>query len=106
MVKLGVINSDVFAFGIGVMSEIAAQELAAIPNPATATGYDWDGWMFLRQSDTTAVDPAGTIVDVKAMRKWHSGDAIVFVAGMATTTGAGLSGVPFGFSLRGLFLLP
>jgi len=77
-----------------------------VPNPATATGYDWDGWLFLRQSDQATVEAQATIVDVKAMRKWKSGDSIVFVAGLATNDVAGVSGPGFGFSLRGLFLLP
>ncbi len=98
-------NTDVFAFGIGIVSDQAA-EASAVPNPATATGYDWDGWLFLRQSDAPPVDSVGTIVDVKAMRKWKSGDSIVFVAGLATSAAAGVAGQSFGFSLRGLFLLP
>jgi len=52
------------------------------------------------------VDPAGEIVDVKAMRKWKSGDSIVFVAGSATSDLTGQLGLNFLFSLRGLFLLP
>jgi len=98
-------GSTSFAFGIGIVSDESAAALA-VPNPATSSGYDWDGWMFLRQSDTTALDPAGVIVDVKAMRKWKSGDSIVFVAGLATGQGSGEVGQVFGFSLRGLFLLP
>ena len=98
-------NADAFAFGIGVVSDQAAENLA-VPNPATATGYDWDGWLFLRQSPSAAVDVTGTIVDVKAMRKWKSGDSIVFVAGMATSSVGGLTGIAFEFTLRGLFLLP
>jgi len=85
------------------VSDDAAAALA-VPNPATATGYDWDGWMFLRQGNSAALEPNAEIVDVKAMRKWKSGDSIVFVAGFS-----GL-GTPtnqvFPFSLRGLFLLP
>jgi len=98
--------TSVFAFGIGIISEQASEVLTAIPNPATASGWDWDGWMFLRNNYTTPVDPAGEIVDVKAMRKWHSGDSIVFVAGVATSEVAGEVGQIFQFSLRGLFLLP
>ena len=94
------------AFGIGIISEQASTVLTAIPNPATASGYDWDGWMFLRSSFQTAVDVQGTMVDVKAMRKWKSGDAIVFVAGLATNVAAGAAVTPTNFSLRGLFLLP
>jgi len=94
-----------FCFGIGIVSDSAADALA-VPNPATATGYDWDGWLFLRQNVTVPVDPAGEIVDVKAMRKWKSGDSIVFVGGLATSQAAGELGLTFDFSLRGLFLLP
>jgi len=98
-------NNVIQAFGIGVVSDDAASALA-VPNPATATGYDWDGWLFLRQSSTVSVDPASEIVDVKSMRKWKSGDSIVFVAGLATLAGAGAVGGVFSMSLRGLFLLP
>jgi len=94
-----------FAFGIGIVSDEAAEALA-VPNPATATGYDWDGWMFLRNSNQIPVDVQGTIIDVKAMRKWKSGDSIVFVAGSSAGSGGGQVGQPFEFSLRGLFLLP
>jgi len=99
------LNNETFAFGIGIVSDAAAEALA-VPNPATATGYDWDGWLFLRQSNQSTVEAQATIVDVKAMRKWQSGDSIVFVAGMATDQLAGITGLDFGFSLRGLFLLP
>jgi len=95
----------VSAFGIGIVSDDAASALA-VPNPATATGYDWDGWLFLRQGNSEALEPNAEIVDVKAMRKWKSGDSIVFVAGLATATPAGATGSKFAFSLRGLFLLP
>jgi len=98
-------GNEIFAFGIGIVSDSAAEALA-VPNPATATGYDWDGWMFLRQNATAAVDPAGEVVDVKAMRKWKSGDSIVLVAGMSTSDLVGTVGQSFQFSLRGLFLLP
>ena len=98
------LNDDVFAFGIGLVSE-EAFEVAAVPNPATGSGLDWDGWMFLRSSSQAALDPASTIMDVKAMRKWESGQALVFVAGMATTTVSGLIGQQIVFSARGLFLL-
>jgi len=99
--------STMFAFGIAVMSEQAAQTLEAIPNPATATGYDWDGWMFLRGPNAQIpVDINGTIVDVKAQRIWKGGDAIVFVAGVASDNPTPDASSAFQFSLRGLFLLP
>jgi len=96
-------QSKVFAFGIGIVSDDAATALA-VPNPATATGYDWDGWMFLRQGATEALEPNAEIVDVKSMRKWKSGDSIVFVAGLSGASAQ--TGIAFEFSLRGLFLLP
>jgi len=96
---------EAFAFGIGIVSDQSAEALA-VPNPATATGYDWDGWLFLRQSNQATVEAQATIVDVKAMRKWKSGDSIVFVAGAATNDPSGVVSSAFGFSLRGLFLLP
>jgi len=99
--------TTIFKFGIGLVSDTAALITDGIPNPATATGVDWDGWMFLRgSSDQAPVDIQGTMVDVKAMRKWKSGDSIVLVAGMATDVAAGASGVAFDGALRGLFLLP
>jgi len=97
-------DSQISAFGIGIVSDAAAAALA-VPNPATATGYDWDGWLFLRQASTVSVDPASEVVDVKAMRKWKSGDSIVFVAGFSDLGGP-TQPLPFTFSLRGLFLLP
>jgi len=97
--------AGIVAFGIGIVSDKAATA-EAVPNPATATGYDWDGWMFLRQNITQVLDPAGEIVDVKSMRKWQSGDSIVFVAGASTDAAAGFASQAVSFSLRGLFLLP
>jgi len=93
------------AFGIGVVSDAAAEALA-VPNPATATGYDWDGWLFLRQASTEPLTPDGEIVDIKAMRKWKSGDSIIIVAGFSTSLVGGALGLNTSFSLRGLFLLP
>jgi len=97
--------TEIYAFGIGVVSDAAAEALA-VPNPATASGYDWDGWLFLRQNSTAPLEPTAEIVDVKAMRKWKSGDSIVFVAGLATDSPTGAFGLATSFSLRGLFLLP
>jgi len=100
--------TDVFAFGIGFVTDEAAQ-LAAVPNPATAEGASWDGWMFLRThlevaaNDETYVD---TEFDVKAQRKWMSGQSLIFVAGFSTDKIAGLSGEDFSIQARGLFLLP
>jgi len=98
-------STTIFAFGIGIVSDAAATALA-VPNPATATGYDWDGWMFVRQSDAVPVDVQGTQLDIKSMRKWKSGDSIVIVAGLATSAPGGAAQLATGFSIRGLFLLP
>ena len=97
-------GQDSFAFGIGLVSEDAFNA-AAVPNPASGSGLDWDGWMFLRSSTQVPLDSVGTNLDVKAMRKWESGMALVFVAGMETSRVAGLVGQKFIFSARGLFLL-
>jgi len=98
-------GNTITAFGIGVVSDAAA-EATAVPNPATETGYDWDGWLFLRQSTVGPLDANATIMDVKAMRKWKSGDSIIFVAGASTDNAAGYTSLAVAFSLRGLFLLP
>jgi len=98
--------TEAVAFGIGIISEQASEVLTAIPNPATATGYDWDGWLFLRQNFSTSLEPNAEVVDVKAMRKWRSGDSIVFVVGSSTDNVAGMASAFVQFSLRGLFLLP
>jgi len=98
-------TGTVFAFGIGLVSEDAATA-AAVPNPATGAGGDWDGWMFLRSSTEVALDIQGTVMDIKAMRKWESGQALVFVAGMASDNLAGDASASFTYSARGLFLLP
>jgi len=103
--SIGADGSSATAFGIGIVSDQAATALA-VPNPATATGQDWDGWMFLRSSSQIAVDINGTMLDIKSMRKWQSGDSIVVVAGAATTAAGGYSSLSVAFSLRGLFLLP
>jgi len=97
--------SDVFAFGIGIVSTTAALQ-GAVPNPAENSGASWDGWMFLRSSTELAVDVTGTMLDVKAQRKWKSGDSLVFVAGAATSNTSGLAQGFFFGGFRGLFLLP
>jgi len=92
------------AFGIGFVTNEAALA-GAVPNPATASGAEWDGWMFIRTSTQIALDIQGTVLDIKAMRKWDTGQSLVFVAGAetdSTTTGNDL----FKMSIRGLFLLP
>jgi len=94
----------VFAFGIGLVSEDAFLA-GAVPNPASGAGSDWDGWMFLRSSSQSPVDVQGTMMDVKAMRKWESGQALVFVAGLFSDIAIGAQGATFKYSARGLFLL-
>jgi len=83
--------TTVFAFGIGIVSDEAAGlgSTGAVPNPATITGQDWDGWMFLRTSSQIALDITGTVVDIKAMRKWKSGDSLIFAFGSFTDDPAG-----------------
>jgi len=99
-------NQTVFAFGIGLVTDEASQVATAIPNPASITGSDWDGWMFLRSSSQVSVDTQGTALDVRAKRKFQSGMSLVFVAGMETNKAAGDNGQEFVGSFRGLFLLP
>jgi len=98
-------NSDIFAFGIGYVTNEAALA-GAVPNPATASGADWDGWIFLRTSGQAALDITGTVMDSKAMRKWKSGTSLVFVAGLATDQIVGTIGQPFEVQARLLFMLP
>jgi len=93
-----------YAFGIGFVSEEAFQA-GAVPNPATGSGLDWDGWMFVRQSDQAALDAVGTRMDVKSMRKWQSGDALIFVFGAASNSVAPINSPILTYSARGLFLL-
>jgi len=99
-------SSTAFAFGIGLITDEAALVASAIPNPASITGADWDGWMFLRSSTQIPVDVQGTMLDVRAKRKFQSGMSLVFVAGMETSKVGGDVGQAFFGSFRGLFLLP
>jgi len=99
-----------FAFGIGVMERTAA-ELGAVPNPASPEGAEWDGWMSYRTMNSSVVDAAGSIVDVKSMRKIQSGYALIVVVGSHETTtsvggAASAPAIEAEFSARGLFLLP
>jgi len=100
------VSSTVYAFGIGMVTDEAAQVADAIPNPATIIGADWDGWMFLRSSSQVSLDSVGTRLDVRAKRKFQSGTSLVFVAGLATNDPAGVVANRFLGSFRGLFLLP
>jgi len=97
--------TTIAAFGIGFVTTQAAQA-GAVPNPATVLGADWDGWMFLRSSTQSPVDIQGTMMDVKAKRKWRSGESLVFVAGLATDAPAGAVSQVTSVMCRTLILLP
>jgi len=99
-----------FAFAIGVM-EAGAAGLGAFPNPATPEGGAWDGWMYYRSQQQGSLDANAGIVDVKAMRKMHSGSAIVAVFGqfIVDANGATIgptSDIEAQLNLRALILLP
>ncbi len=95
--------NDNYAWGFGV-TDIRSIVAAVVPLPIT--DVDWDGWMFLRQSSVAPVDSEGTMVDVKAMRKIKTGDALFFaaqaVSGDAVATPIGT----WIFDMRLLILLP
>jgi len=102
------VNADLdqqFAFGMCVVSEAAA-EVAAVPNPASAEGASWDGWMFYRSQNQKVLDANAGIFDVKAMRKWKSGDAYCLVYGSAGRLLTGAIASDCFISMRTLFLLP
>ncbi len=92
-----------YAFGFGV-TDVRSLVDGSFPGPIVDS--DWDGWMFLRQSTLTPVDSNATMVDVKAMRKIQTGDALFFaaeqVSGTTSISPAGL----FAFDMRFLILLP
>jgi len=98
-------STDITAVGIGFVTNEAA-EAGAVPNPATVNGAEWDGWMFLRSSTQPSIDAASTHMDVKAMRKWQTGQSLVIVAGAATARAAGFTTDAVRMVLRVLFLLP
>jgi len=102
---VGATGDEVYGFGIAMVADEAAA-VGAVPNPASAEGVNWDGWMFIRSNVVTAVDAEGTILDSKAMRKFGGGQSLVFVAGVSTDDPAGSSGLQVEFVGRGLFLLP
>jgi len=97
------IYEDQYAFGMGV-TDIRSITQGVVPGPIIDA--DWDGWMFLRQSAIGPISSEDTRVDVKAMRKIKTGDALFFVAqsvnGGDTATPAGL----WIFDMRLLILLP
>jgi len=92
------------AFGIGVVTNESA-EVAAVPNPATAEGASWDGWLFYRANLAGSLDANATVFDAKSMRKIGSGMSLVFVAGQSQDLGAGASNTEISIIARGLFLL-
>jgi len=99
-----------YAVGIGVMEATAAL-LGAFPNPATPDGGAWDGWMFYRSIQATALDANATQFDVKSMRKVQSGQSIIVVFGrfISTADGANVGGIPEDkaqLNMRALILLP
>jgi len=107
-VGLGAAGAENFAIGIGVM-EATAASLGAFPNPATPEGGAWDGWMFYRSQQATSLDANAAIIDVKAMRKVQSGEAIIIAVGAFQTVVSGSSlTTEFNaqINLRALILLP
>jgi len=100
---VGPVNMHTVAFGIGFVTDEAFQA-AAVPNPATAGGADWDGWLFYRSQLQGSLDANAGVVDSKAMRKWQSGTSLVLVAGQASD--APESAVTIVALFRSLFLLP
>ncbi len=90
------------AFGIGV-TDVRSLVNGVFPGPIVDA--DWDGWMFLRQSTVTPVDSVGTVIDIKAMRKIESGDAL-FVAAESISAMAATTAASWVFDLRFLLLLP
>ncbi len=99
----GVIESQ-YAFGLGV-TDVRSLVGGVFPGPIIDA--DWDGWMFLRQSTTAPLDPEGTAVDVKAMRKIQSGDAF-FASVQAVNGQSGITtpAADWVLDLRLLLLLP
>jgi len=99
-------TATVEAVGIGFVTTEASFAVGGVPNPASLNGAEWDGWMFLRSSSQVSVDNQGTLLDIKAMRKWQSGTSLVIVHGFSTQNAAGHSSTGSSWNLRALFLLP
>ena len=95
----------IVAFGIGFVTDEVAVA-AAVPNPATIAGADWDGWLFYRSNVAAPADANATLMDSKAMRKWNSGMSLVLVAGAANNAGASAANSSVLAVMRGLFFLP
>ena len=98
------IPEQTVAFGIGFVTD-EAFAVSAVPNPATAVGADWDGWMFYRAQLQGSLDANAGIFDVKSMRKWQDGMTFALVAGIATE-GAGSGAAQVSVIARALILLP
>ncbi len=95
--------TDQYAWGFGV-TDVRSLVKNVFPGPIIDS--DWDGWMFLRQSASAPIDAAGTIVDVKSMRKIESGDALFFAAQAVSGDAVVTPGAAFVFDMRFLILLP
>jgi len=89
-----------FGFGVAAITDLDAQSY-----PAPGSNADWDGWMFKRQSPVSPVDSAGTIVDVKAMRKIKSGDCF-FTMAESVALGTTSTDAQWQYDMRLLILLP
>jgi len=100
-----VAGSSSEAFGIGFVTN-EAFNASAIPNPATAVGADWDGWLFYRSTPLDTVEANAGLVDSKAMRKWNDGMTLVLVAGAASDNASPLAPSGAQFQARILILLP
>jgi len=102
-----IVNGEIdtqYAFGLAVINSTAAAA-GSIPNPASAVGASWDGWMFYRTQNQGALDANAGVVDIKSMRKLEGGQSIVFVFGAAGRIGAPGPAMAY-FSGRMLVLLP
>jgi len=89
-----------FGFGVSAISDLNSDSY-----PGPLSDIDSDTWMFLRKGAIAPLDAAGTIVDVKAMRKVVSGDAF-FVMAETTTSSSNPTDGLWQFDLRLLILLP
>jgi len=95
--------ADNYAWGFGI-SDIRSLVNGFSPGPIVDS--DWDGWMFLRQSGVSPLDSEGTMVDVKAMRKIKTGDALFFAAQAVNGDGVETPAATWLFDMRLLILLP
>jgi len=96
---------DANAFGIGFVTD-EAFAASAVPNPADASGADWDGWLFYRSTPLDTVEANAGIVDSKSMRKWEDGMTLVLVAGYVDDSAVPVGTAAFTFIGRILILLP